>query len=296
MIFTPYRNPIIPVMECYACNSDPYVIYEDGWYYRCFACENGVKLSRAKELWNVGKGEEKLIYDSTKHDAFDTWFAPEVHKIGDRWVVLGAPDNKKGAHAMAALVSDDIFGEYTFGGFLKGLPENNEIDATVFTHNDRLYISFAGYDAKGSKLLLADFNEDLEVSNSVVISRPEFDWEKQSYGGINEGPAVLKKGPYIHIVYSANDSRLDDYCLGLLTYKSGDILDPANWKKTGPVFSKTEDVFGPGHCSFTKVGDTDYIVYHANEVSGSSWAGRSTWIQPFTWENDFPVFGKPRRK
>ena len=72
-----------------------------------------------------------------------------------------------------------------------------------------------------------------------------------------------------------------------------------NWvKEKKPVFEKTDTVFGPGHCSFTTVSENnkenDWIVYHANLVSGSGWRGRSVWIQPFGWsENDEPVFGKP---
>ena len=65
-------------------------------------------------------------------------------------------------------------------------------------------------------------------------------------------------------------------------------------------FEKTEDIFGPGHCSFTTVTENgveeDYILYHANLESGSGWYGRNVWIQKFTWDdNDMPVFGKPER-
>ena len=46
------------------------------------------------------------------------------------------------------------------------------------------------------------------------------------------------------------------------------ILDKKNWKKhQDSVLEMTDSVFGPGHCSFTKVknGDemVDCIVFHA---------------------------------
>ena len=106
------------------------------------------------------------------------------------------------------------------------------------------------------------------------------------------------------MVYSASDSKDDGYCLGVLEFtgnSADDMLDESKWKKfPRAVFERTDDVFGPGHCSFTKVfnGDReeDYVVYHANEQSGTGWNGRSVWVQRFSFdEKGFPVFGKPER-
>jgi GH43 family beta-xylosidase len=115
-----------------------------------------------------------------------------------------------------------------------------------------------------------------------------------------EGPALLERGNKIHIVYSVNNSKSDEYCLGVLTCCGGDVLDAKSWvKNPKPLFEKTDEIFGPGHCAFFKAEKdgvmTDFITYHANLVSGSGWFGRNLWIQSFTWdENDMPVFGRPR--
>ena len=132
----------------------------------------------------------------------------------------------------------------------------------------------------------------------ITLAKPELAFETID-GLINEGPAVLCRGDKIHIVYSGNDSRGDDYCLGLLTFSGGNIMDPDRWSKLPQaLLSKTDKVFGPGHCSFTTVTEndreTDYILYHANTVSGIGWSGRCVFIQPFSWdENNFPVFLEP---
>ena len=105
---------------------------------------------------------------------------------------------------------------------------------------------------------------------------------------------MLKKDGTVHIVYSASGSWTDDYCLGLLTLTGPDPLDPAAWTKTAaPLFTKAETAYGPGHCSFTTSPDgaEDWIVYHANEVSGSGWRGRSVRAQKFGWDGTTPVFG-----
>ena len=99
----------------------------------------------------------------------------------------------------------------------------------------------------------------------------------------------------MYIVYSGSGSWSDHYCLGMLTFTGGDILDAVNWKKSdGPVFEKTDKVFGPGHCSFTTAPDgSTWMIYHANKVKGSGWGGRMGWIAPIGWNGDEPVFPTP---
>ena len=148
-------------------------------------------------------------------------------------------------------------------------------------------------------MYIAAMADPCTVSEPItVLTTPELPFETR-VGCVTEGPAVLYKNGLIHIVYSANDSKFDDYCLGLLTFAGGDILDPACWQKSPEaIFAQTEDIHGPGHCSFTTVteGDreVDYVVYHANRISGSGWNGREVFIQPIEWdEQGYPLLGKP---
>ena len=138
----------------------------------------------------------------------------------------------------------------------------------------------------------------------MLLSKPNYDWEKhgavKGKNGkiapmVNEGPQILYKDSTIHIVYSASHSMTRYYCLGLLTFRGGDILDPAAWVKSDhPVFSESEGTHGTGHCSFVKAvdGKTDFIIYHAMRVPDGGWRSRGFRAQPFTWDGDMPVFGK----
>ena len=58
------------------------------------------------------------------------------------------------------------------------------------------------------------------------------------------------------LVYSASGSWTVDYCLGMLINSSGDLLNRAAWQKRGPVFQKTEQMWGVGHCSFVQTPST----------------------------------------
>jgi len=130
----------------------------------------------------------------------------------------------------------------------------------------------------------------------VKISTPLFNWEKVGDPDINEGPEILTHNVVTQVIYSASGAWTDDYALGQLTFTGNDPLDPASWtKKTTPVFSKTSNVFGPGHASFVKSpdGTQNWIVYHAAKYQDSG-LDRNIRTQPFTFNPDnSPNFGSP---
>ena len=293
----PYVNPIIPHSQKYN-TADPYVLRHGGYYYHCYSNRDGVYITKSETLWGIGAGETVCIYDGTAEGALKDWFAPELHLIGGKWYVYAAPDYGGGMHTMTALVGegDTPMCDYVNAGPIKGLEGKWTIDGTVMTYEGGLYFIWT----KCSEMFLSKMSDPLTLTGkTVTIARPELPFETKE-GRVNEGPAVLYREGKILVVYSANDSKVDDYCLGLLTFRcGGDILDPASWVKTDhALFEKTDSIFGPGHCSFTTVTEdgreVDYIVYHANLISGSGWDGRNVFIQPFGWdENDEPVFGHP---
>lgn len=294
----PYTNPIIPNGEP-GRTADPFVCRHNGIYYHCYSTAEGVWIAQSPKLWLIGESKAKMIYSCTAPGAKKHWYAPELHFVDGRWYVYGAPvyDEKKGNHTMCVLQSatDDPMSDYEFKGAVRGLEDKWSIDGTLLHHEGGLYFVWTVC----SKMFMAKMSSPLSLEGeAITLCRPEKPFETVC-DTVNEGPAVLRRNGRLYIVYSANDSKCDDYCLGILTYTGGNVLDPASWQKSeDAVFKKTDKIFGPGHCSFTKAvldgREKDFIVYHANLVSGSGWTGRSVWIKPFDWdENDFPVFGCP---
>jgi GH43 family beta-xylosidase len=114
---------------------------------------------------------------------------------------------------------------------------------------------------------------------------------------ICEGPQVLKRNGDIFVVYSASGSWTPDYCLGMLHCRAhDDVLNAAAWTKHGPVFKKTEQVWGVGHCSFVKslCQTEDWIVYHSKSSRKHGWEDRDVHAKQFSWSSDgFPDFGEP---
>lgn len=298
-----FTNPIIPTMGN-DHTADPYVLFYENMYYHCYLLTDGEKsgiyLAKAGELCDLAKVPQHRVFAVPESGKGSKWYAPELHRLNDAWYIYASPatDEKNEEHTMMVLErrAEDPIGEYTNLGMIRGLENEWSIDGTVFEYGGKNWFIWT----RCAEMYLAEMDSPTSICGKILsLAHPEYEFETRQ-GCVNEGPAVLKHDGRLYVVYSANDSRTDDYCLGLLTFSGGDILDGRNWyKHKTAVFEKTEDIFWPGHCSFTRGWENgravDYIVYHANLESGSGWKGRSVWAQSFTWENGLPCFGKPHR-
>ncbi|MBY3627204.1 family 43 glycosylhydrolase, partial [Acinetobacter sp. CUI P1] len=100
------------------------------------------------------------------------------------------------------------------------------------------------------------------------------------------------------VTYSASFCDTPDYKLGLMELVGDDALNPAHWKKHDkPVFSRTEQVFGPGHNGFFKSpdGKEHWLIYHGNDKANQGCgATRSLRAQKFDFNaQGLPEFGAP---
>ena len=294
-----FKNPIIENSD--KCNtSDPYIIFHNGTYYHCYGNKSGVYVTKAKRIEDIEKGETKRVYEYLQDGITDfDWYAPELHLIDGVWYIYGSPDVGNGFHSMSVLENKNADPTTPFEnkGVIRGLEGQWTLDGTVLKYKDKNYLIWSS----GKALVISRLVTPWKIEDEgTVIGQLEYDFEKRN-GEVMEGPAVLKRHGRIFLIYSVNDSKTDDYALGLMEMKGEEPTKKESWKKHPiAVFQKTEEVFGPGHCCFTKVLDgdewKDYIVYHANLETGSGWGGRSVWAQEVEYdEKDFPEFGKPMR-
>ena len=206
-----YKNPIILNSEANN-TSDPYVVRHNGKYYHCYSTGNAVYISESKSLFDIGEGKIYKIYDCEKEGALKEWYAPELHKMGDAWYLYAAPNHGSNLHTMTALVckGDSPIGEYEYLGKVKGIEQKWNIDGTVLYYKNEPYFIWTTC----KKLYMAKMNGPMEVTGKVCeLGEPSLPFETK-VGLIMEGPAVLYKSGKIHVVYSANDSKFDEYCLG----------------------------------------------------------------------------------
>lgn len=293
-----FTNPVILSNDKHN-TSDPFITFFEGYYYHIYGGIDGIYISKFTEFKDIENGELLNVYP-LKYGEGPEWYAPELHRTDDCWYIYVSPDYGNNLHQMTVLELKGIspMGKFENLGVIKGLENEWTIDGTVLEYDGKLWFLWTF----GSKIYIQEMENPWSLkkdSKRTLLTKAELPFETVTEGKVNEGPAVLKKGHKIHVIYSANDSRYDSYCLGRMTFCGGDILDITNWEKyPDAVFKASDTVFGPGHCSFTtaKNGEDvdDYIVFHANLESGSGWNGRSVFIQKFSWDkNDNPVFGEP---
>jgi GH43 family beta-xylosidase len=202
--------------------------------------------------------------------------------------------------------SDDPFqGDWEFRGPLT-LPGGVQwgIDGTVFEAGVRRYFAWSGklrFFEFRSRIFIAEMEGPLSlVEPRVLLSSPDEPWEQELIA-VNEGPGVMQRNDMIFMTFSGASCLTDEYAVGLLSAAvESDLLDPASWSKTpGPVFVKSpeEDVYGPGHNSFTTSpdGTEDYMVYHANNHPGEGCGEmRHAHLQKITYDaGGTPIFGTP---
>ena len=242
-------------------------------------------------------------------------WAPELVAIDNRYYVYFSA-GKGAGHRMYVISSPKVSSEYGDAAKLN-LPDDKwAIDGTIFRFNNRLWFVWSGWDADSNgeqNLYIARMNNPTEpTGRRFVISQPRESWERVVGNPfINEGPEAIKDpNGQLHIVYSANGSWSDQYCLGDLRLRAGG--DPTNvwdwYKSNGCVFSSNLDtlmpgwsptgkVNGPGHHTFAlENGDIDKspsgegtkfpMVFHAvPKGTPYSWANRRWSVGGFNWWN-----------
>lgn len=241
-----------------------------------FTKGSNITLYRSKTLTNWRSAEQKAIFvpPPGKDYSTDLW-APEIHKIDNRWYVIFTADPNNDTpppqvdqlctfncpavhHRMYVLQSSgaDIWSsKYAFKSQLNTF-DQFAIDGTYFQHPSGLYHIYScwydTYQSWPANLCITKLSNPWTVVSNVtertIISVPTNPWEKTPYGrtsndrlSSNEGPQQLisRKTGQHYVIYSAARSDNPNYCLGQLALKEeGDPMNAEDWIKNneGCVF------------------------------------------------------------
>jgi GH43 family beta-xylosidase len=298
-----FTNPIM------ACGADPWMYrHNDGHYYFMVTRGDRLELYQSKSMSGIAQGRPKTVWLPPKDGpgSQELW-APEIHYIHDRWYIYftasdGGGDDTRRIYVLENEYADPMEGSWTEKGAINtALPG---LDGTILNHNGMLYFMYAGYGhfpEYGSAIYASLMENPWTLSGTeVLLTKPDYDWEKQGGMAINEGPCFLVRNGRVFLIYSASTTWSDDYALGMLVAdEESDLLNSESWTKSDrPVFAKCPEngVFAPGHNSFTfsPDGSEDWIVYHAIPVSEGGTEKRQPRMQKFGWTAEgHPDFGKP---
>lgn len=307
-----FKNPLLP------SGADPFSFWKDGYYYYTHTLVNRIGLWKTKNLADLGKAKETTVFTPPAGSDYSTHlWAPEIHFINGKWYIYFTAADAKGhnhrVHVIENAAKDPTTGKWVYKGRIKPPTDKWAIDGNLFEYKGNWYILWSGWEEDHSRhqnIYIARMKNPWTIDGDrACISRPEHDWEKIGKRNepndtatifVNEGPQSLINGDKLFVIYSASGCWTDDYSLGMLRFKGGDLLDASNWVKDAqPVFkgSAEDGIFSPGHNSFFKSpdGKQDWILYHANDKPGLGCSHhRSPRAQRFRWKEDgSPDFGKP---
>jgi GH43 family beta-xylosidase len=294
--------------------ADPWMVKHNNEYIYCWSAGNAINISRSNQMTRKSNIQKIWQAPVSGWNQSCIW-APEIHFIQGRWYVYyaGGESGPPFIHQRTGVLrskTDDVFSEYEDMGQLytgdnPDDPASNvwAIDMTILEHKNKLYAIWSGWikqettDATQQHLYICEMENPWTMKGKrVKLSSPVEVWETGGPLNLNEGPEILKNGDKVFVIYSCRESWLVEYRQGMLQLinPDGNLLDPGNWEKTGPVFQGNSQVYGVGHCSFVKSPDNteDWIVYHSKKSTASGW-DRDVRMQPFKWNADgTPNFGQ----
>lgn len=307
-----FSNPLLDV------GPDPFSYFHNGYYYYTNTTQNNLTLWKTKNLANLREAEKKIVWTPPANTFYSKQiWAPEIHFIDNKWYMyFAADDGNNHNHRMYVVENtstDPFTGDWVFKGKVSDATDKWAIDGNVFSHLGQMYMIWSGWEGNENgqqNIYIAKMSNPWTISSErVMISSPEYEWEKQGHlpgqnpdqVNVNEGPQFLKGKDRIFIIYSASGCWTDNYTLGMLTAANhSDLMNPGSWVKSPePVFKPEpgSGIYGAGHNSFFKSpdGSEDWILYHANPGPGQGCGNkRAPRAQQFTWNKDgTPNFGKP---
>jgi GH43 family beta-xylosidase len=290
--------------------ADPSVIRVGGTYVAVQALDGGLAVRQASSPDQLGGAEPRRVWADTAGRG-EVW-APEIVYDESRYHIYFAA-GRGSAHRMYVISSPDA--DRGYGAETQvALPDDKwAIDGIPFTYDNQRWFVWSGWAGDTNveqNIYIARMSSPSATTGPrYVISQPRESWERVVGDPfINEGPEVIKDpNGQLHIVYSANGSWSDQYCLADLRLRAGG--DPTyvwDWyKSNGCLFGShrstmmagwdpTLYVDGPGHHSFVLLnGDIDTsppagssfpLMYHAVAKGTTySWANRHWYTGTFAW-------------
>ena len=269
--------------------ADPFVASLSDGSFILLATEprmESVQLRMAKNILDLGQVTEIEIYNGGPSS--EVW-APELHFLsseGKLSTVVIFTEGKGAEHRMRVLecAPENILDPLAWidrGIISFSQPEDNRwaIDGTYFEHNAKLYLIWSGWagtkDQEAQNIYICEMSSPCTPvvgSRPVMISTPSYAWESW----INEGPQIVKNGDTISLLFSCHHSWENDYKMGVIHNRGGNLLNPEDWEKSPKPFVGTlEDQSGIhyalGHGMVAQIEDKQFLVCHKARFDRSGW-------------------------
>jgi len=281
-----YTNPVIP-FDC----PDPGVLRDGDRYV--MACTSG----GAPDAFPLFESADLVRWTPRGHilprGAWPAWvvgdlWAPEVHRVGGRYIAYFSARSVSGQLALGAATADTPLGPFTaLDRPLLDDPAMGLIDASAFV--DPRGGAWLSWKEDGNAVgrstpihVQALTPDGLRVTGprATAITN-DLPWE----GALVEGQFIVERGGRFFMFYSANAYYDARYAVGVARAET--LLGP--WTKRGdPILASNAAWSGPGHGSVVVApSGAEAFVYHA-WVGGQAGGGpgRLVLVDSLTWGAD----------
>ncbi|MDE6512548.1 MAG: glycoside hydrolase family 43 protein [Muribaculaceae bacterium] len=268
---------------------------------------------------SLGKSSPVTVW-KTENSNFQNIWSPELHKIDGKWYIYFEADNgNTDNHQLYVLENgseNPLKGEWTLHGpIITDKEWNYGIHPSSIQVKGRQYLLWSGWphrrvETETQCIFIAEMENPWTLkSDRVLISRPEFEWERQWINPdgscsaypifVNENPEpyISPDGNKVIVNYSASGIWTVYSTLGMLSAStSADLLDPRSWTKSSePVFIADKDSKYGGSSNMSLIPSPDgketLMLYQAKLFSGSERIGDAVLLKKIDWKSSLPVFG-----
>jgi arabinan endo-1,5-alpha-L-arabinosidase len=319
-VYSTYTNPVSVIYEngsdFKAEVADPSIVRGDDGLFYIFAT-GGVVL-KSEDACNWVVHATKVLPSMPTWDV-DVWgygvnpgiWAPDVIKIGDKWIYYYSLSAWGKCCGIGLAVADEITGPYEDLGKLfdyKEIGIDNAIDPHVFVEDDgTVYMSVGSFQGLYLLQLTSDGLEleggvETQARDKVLIAGKVGGWDGSTY----EGSYIIKKDGYYYYFGSAGtccEGKNSTYrvLVGRAEEITGPYLDAQGRPLTASGSGKTfgtmcldtgitnKNMSGAGHNSILVDDAGDYWIYYHAYSTADNYATRHLFMDKLAWdENGFP--------
>ena len=310
------REPVLMMHEL----GYPQAIFHEGKYYFTMQGYAGasVELWSTPDLADSARFQHRLL-QSSELEAMTHFWSPEIYYINNRWYMYfeaddGNTDNHH-LYVMECQGDDPMTGEFVMKGVIETRAEwNYGIHPNLLQMPDgQLYLLWSGWPQRRNEtetqcIYIARMENPWTVSSErVMISKPEYEWERQWINPdgnrsaypiyVNENPEafVSPDGKKIVVLYSASGIWTVYTAVGMLTAPAdANLLDSTVWTK------RAEPVIPADTVNFVSIsnvylvpsadGEQTLMIYEKKRREHTDIL-RDTYLRPIHWSDQGePVF------
>ncbi|MBQ9482091.1 MAG: family 43 glycosylhydrolase [Clostridia bacterium] len=246
---------------------DPFMFVENGAGYLIGTTDNNCWYGKAgsflgyktNDLINF-EGPYTLFEYSDSFWADENFWAPEMHKIGDKYFIFASFKSSKSRRCSQALVCDEPFGRYVPCGKPFTPEEWDCLDATYYEENGKKYTVFCHEwtQCADGQICLGELTRDLDGLKNVktLFNASSAPWAVAFDGKnyVTDAPFITRlDGGRLLMTWSTNGAK--GYNIGMSISDDG---------IAGPWRHLPEVLYGEngGHAMTFSFGGKKYIIYH----------------------------------